>query len=209
MGPLGGDLADVAKAHKQQGLPAQPVDGLAEGGDPPHAVFQLVIQGLDGLVEVEHGGQHIVGDVLGAIAVYVGHGDAGGLGGLHVHVVIAAAKDSDALAAGELGDDLGGDIGGHLGKDHVHLIAEILQILLEGDAGIADVAVGAGGLQGGLLHGVVGPLVINDPEQGLFHEDLLLKMSVCASDTQKVFRPIQMIFQNFGELVQVPGAQDL
>ena len=174
VGPLGGDFSDVTKAHEQQGLLAQAVDGLAEGGDAPHAVFQLVVQGLDGLVKVEHGGQDIVSDVLGAVAVYVGHGDAGGLGGLHVHVVIAAAEDGDALAALELGDHVGGHVGGHLGKDHVCLATEVLQVLLEGNAGIADVAVGIGGLQGGLLHGVVGPLVVNDPEQGLFHKNFLL-----------------------------------
>ena len=209
VGPLGGDLADVAKAHEQQSLPAQAVDGLAEGGDAPDAVFQLAIQGLDGLVEVEHGGQDIVGDVLGAIAVHVGHGDSGGLGGLHVHVVIAAAKDGDALAALQFGDHVGGDVGGHLGKDHVGLGAEVLQVLLEGDAGIADVAVGIGGLQGGLLHGVVGPLVVDDPKQGLFHEKFLLMVDWAVLDAQEIFRPIQVIFQNFGELVQVPAAQDL
>ena len=121
-------LADAAKAHDAQGLALQ-LDALAVLLLLPLAVAH----GVAGIGDVAGAGEHVAhGQLrhgLGGRPGGVFHGDAIGLGVLHVDVIhaYAAADDQLQLAALGLVDVVGADLS--LGADHHHV--EITQGLAQ------------------------------------------------------------------------------
>ena len=121
-------LADAAKAHDAQGLALQ-LDALAVLLLLPLAVAH----GVAGIGDVAGAGEHVAhGQLrhgLGGRPGGVFHGDAIGLGVLHVDVIhaYAAADDQLQLAALGLVDVVGADLG--LGANHHHV--EIAQGLAQ------------------------------------------------------------------------------
>ena len=127
------------------------------------------------LIVVEDHRQHIVGNVLRAVAIYIGNGYPPRTGRRNVHVVVAAAEHSDPAAAVQTRDHASAHVCADLREDHIGLCAEPFQIVLERNTGAFNAAVRKRLSQKCRFHAVIRPLIVNDPKERLvFHRDNLL-----------------------------------